>query len=456
MRWIVRSPAADNRGLHIVLLTDNPILGADGDEFGFREHAEVLCGAIGETTSLPLTVGIFGPWGSGKSSFLNICRDLLGRQGFVTAAFNPWKYDRRDEIWHALIQSLLDELIQAAEKSPDPSARERVQKALKKAWELRAVVAWLLARRALPLVTGGVIGSDDVAAVHDAVSAMNLERDRQAELNYRHINVFEKDFADIVDTLTGDGRLAVFIDDLDRCRGKSALMALEALRLFMGDASCVFMIAMDHQALVEAAKAHFNNNEVRGRQYLEKMINFPYYLPTARFESINRALREKVDFLAGDNTIWELIRQNMGGNPRRIRRFLNTFNIAMATLARGTAPSRERQLQVAVLLMFRQEHPAFFEKLCLDETIWKALGPAAETESAVSDLDPELKSLVESDPGLLPAIASVSKDRKGFDFPPPPTGQISVLTEAMVLMPLPPQDPAMSPPPLTAANAPLP
>src|SRR5262249_11053632 len=405
-------------GISIVLLTDNPILGADGDEFGFREHAEVLCEAIGQTTSLPLTVGVFGPWGSGKSSFLNICRDLLRRQGFVTTAFNPWKYDKRDEVWHALIQSLLDELIEAAEELHDPSAKERVQRALKRAWELRAVVAWLLARRALPLVTGGVIGSDDVAAVQDAVTAMNLERDKQAELNYRHINVFEKDFADTVHTLTGDSRLAVFIDDLDRCRGESALMALEALRLFMGDASCVFMIAMDHQALVEAASAHFNKDEFRGRQYLEKMINFPYYLPIARFESINRALREKVDFLAGDSTIWELIRANMGGNPRRIRRFLNTFNIAVATLARGTAPSRERQLQVAVLLMFRQEHPAFFDMLRRDATIWSAdLGLATETESAVSDLHPDLKSLMESDPGLLDAIASVSQHRKGFDFP---------------------------------------
>jgi hypothetical protein len=432
-----------------MLLTDNPIPSMNADEFGFREHAEVLCDAIVETTQLPLTVGIFGPWGSGKSSFLNICRDLLGERGFVTAEFNPWKYDGREEIWHALIQSLLDELIRLAESS---SGKDRLQKALKKAWELRAVAAWLMARSALPLVTGGVISGANVSAFQDALSAMN-----QDQLNYRHINVFEKDFADTVRSLTGEGRMVVLIDDLDRCRAESALMALEALRLFTGDAPCVFVIAMDHQALVEAASVHFGNDEARGRNYLEKLINFPYYLPTARFESISRSLKEQLDFLEDDSTMWELIRANMGANPRRIRRFVNTFNLAMATLSRGTSPTKERQRQIAVLLMFRQEHPAFFEMLRRDEKAWRQMESAFERgPDEIADLPSNLARLIESDVGLLDAIASVSPARKGFEFPPPPTeGQLATFTEAMVLMPLPLSSKESLPLTATSATTPL-
>ena len=429
-----------------MLLSDNPIPGVGDDEFGFSEHAGVLCDAIAETTQLPFTVGVFGPWGSGKSSFLNICRDLLGRQGFVTAEFNPWKYDGREEIWHALIQSLLDELIRLAEKSPDD---KRLQRALKKALQLRTVAAWLVLRSSLPLVTGGIITGADVGAFQDALTAVNQDQ----HLNYRHVNVFEKDFADTVRALTSERRMVVLIDDLDRCRGESALRALEALRLFTGDAPCVFVIAMDHQALIEAASAHFGNDEVRGRNYLEKLINFPYYLPTVRFESINRSLREQLDFLADDITIWELIRANMSGNPRRIRRFVNTFNLAIATLARGTKPTEERQRQVAVLLMFRQEHPVFFERLQRDDHVWTELESAADRMAdGNADLAPHLALLVESDPGILDAIASVSRTRKGFNFPPPPTeAQLAVFTEAMVLMPLPPQPLAESAP-LTATS----
>ena len=82
-------------------------------------------------------------------------------------------------------------------------------------------------------------------------------------LGYRHINVFEKDFADTVKALTDGRRMIVLVDDLDRCRGESALTALEALRLFTGDAPCVFMVAMDFQALIGAAAEHFGGDAIR-------------------------------------------------------------------------------------------------------------------------------------------------------------------------------------------------
>jgi predicted KAP-like P-loop ATPase len=139
-------------------LSDNPIQVSGDDEFGFSEHAEVLCDAIMQTQDLPLTVGIFGPWGSGKSSFLNICHDLLEKREFVTVKFNPWKYDKRDEIWHALIQSLLAELIKQAEdelkkQAEGSPAHNRLQEAIKDAWKLRGLVAVLVARSIVPLLT---------------------------------------------------------------------------------------------------------------------------------------------------------------------------------------------------------------------------------------------------------------------------------------------------------------
>jgi hypothetical protein len=428
------------------MLTDNPISGSSADEFGFREHAEVLCRAIEQSTDLPLTVGVFGSWGSGKSSFLNICRDLLRDRGFVAVAFNPWKYDQRDEIWHALIQTLLDELIQLAEQD-----ERTMPAAVRRAWELRSALAWLAAGTLAPLVTQGVVSGDMVGRVRDTVGGRGAEGEYDAAAGYRHINVFEKDFADTVKALTGDRRMVVLVDDLDRCRGESALTALEALRLFTGDAPCVFMVAMDYQALIEAASQHFGHDAPRGRNYLEKLINFPYYLPAARFESINRSFRKKLDYLADDPAMWELIRNHMGGNPRRIRRFINAFNLAVATLARGAVPSPGRQLQVAVLLMLRQEHPAFFEFLDRDARAWEQAHEIVDAWTELADLarrpdrldDPgfpmQLRQLVEADPGLPRAVASIMPGRREeFAFPPPPTrDQIALLTEAMVLAPLP-------------------
>ena len=113
-----------------LILSDNPIHDAAGDEFGFRAHAEVLCRVLGSVADLPLTLGILGPWGAGKTSFLNICRSLLAQQGMTTVSFGPWKYDKRDEVWHALLQTLLDELARQAENSAEPGMRERLDRVL--------------------------------------------------------------------------------------------------------------------------------------------------------------------------------------------------------------------------------------------------------------------------------------------------------------------------------------
>jgi predicted KAP-like P-loop ATPase len=416
------------------LLTDNPIPGADADEFGFRQHAEVLCQAIGETDSFPLTIGVFGPWGSGKSSFLNICRGLLADRGFATVMFNPWKYDKRDKIWHALIQSLLDELIRIGESQPEVSpAHNQIKQAVEMAKKLSAAVAWLLARHLVPIATTGLLNSGDVDSFRQSLGDLSFTEDPTATLGYRHINEFEQDFAEVVQIITDCGRLAVFIDDLDRCRPKQALMALEALRLFTGDAPCVFMIAMDQQALTEAAAAHFDNNRERGLQYLEKLINFPYHLPRVRYESINQAYRAKLGYLSDDNAMWTLIQENFGLNPRRIRRFINAFNLAISTLEHNADPSRVKQLQAAKLLMLRQEHPPFFERLRRDPEVWARL--EAEATGAPVSLLPEDQELLSSDPLLRDAIRSVSK-RPGFDFPPAPSiDEIGALTDAVVLIP---------------------
>src|SRR5262249_50858560 len=102
----------DAHGLEacLKLLTDNPVHSGHGDKYGFYGQAHSLCEAIAATHDLPLTVGIYGPWGSGKSSFLNISRAILRDRKVPTVSFNPWKYDQRDEVWHALIQTVLEEI----------------------------------------------------------------------------------------------------------------------------------------------------------------------------------------------------------------------------------------------------------------------------------------------------------------------------------------------------------
>ncbi|EPH39753.1 P-loop NTPase fold protein [Streptomyces aurantiacus] len=417
-----------------MLLTDNPIPDADGDRFGFRAHAEVLCSAITTTEGLPLTIGVFGPWGMGKSSFMKVCQDLLNKSDVPTVWFNPWKYDRKDEIWHALIQSVLTEIAQELERrrqSGDLALRERMAGALETVRRLSRAAAWLLARRAAGPLTAGAVTADDVNAAQAALTEPGTE-------TYQHVNHFEQDFKDVVGTYTGGGRLVLFVDDLDRCTPDAAITVLDSLKLFLGEASCVFVLAMDYHVVAEAAARRFNNekpDEARGRQYLEKLINFPYHLPGVSFEAIVRHLQGKITDtgLSGSRELWELTEVAFEANPRRVRRFVNGLNLTAMTLRLNPddPPSHRLLLHAGTLLALRMKHPGFFTALQSDPDVWRRYDDA---EFAKTELSGQDMALAAENPGVRRLLAAVAHRRGGFEFPDPPTPtEIRLLTQVLTV-----------------------
>jgi len=418
----------------MLILSDNPIQDVSQDEFGFRAHAEVLCRAVANIGDLPLTLAILGPWGSGKTSFLNICRSLLQKQGMTTVSFGPWKYDKRDEVWHALLQTVLDELARQARNSPEPTIRERLEQVMGRLRRLSLTATWLLSRQLLTTITPVSLADADLDALKQAWTGDPAGPSLNAD--YHAANRFERDFADVVRELTGDAPVAIFIDDLDRCRPETALSVLEALRIFMGDAPCVFIIAMDHGALIDTAARHFDGDRVRGRRYLEKLVHFSYHLPGVRWESLGKALRFRLEFLPDDPVIWEVMRIGFQNNPRRVRRFVGTYNLTLAMLSAAGKQSAERIRQIAILLMLRQEHPDFFAQLQTDPDIWLPLTSVRTTgvprsPGSVSLSDTTVREVL--GPELTKILEQISA-RSHFDFPPPPSADlVRILSEVVVV-----------------------
>lgn len=90
-------------------------IGADSpttnDLLGFKRFAEPIAWRIANATAkgTPLTIGVYGEWGSGKTSFLKMIDELLRKQDIYPVWFNAWKYDQEDNLWSALIQTILDQ-----------------------------------------------------------------------------------------------------------------------------------------------------------------------------------------------------------------------------------------------------------------------------------------------------------------------------------------------------------
>ncbi|MEV7453751.1 KAP family P-loop NTPase fold protein [Streptomyces nigra] len=406
-----------------MLLTDNPVLDSTGDRFGFVPHARVLCDAIKATRDLPLSVALYGAWGTGKSSFMNICRSLFEEQGTPVVSFNPWKYDQREEIWHALIQTILDEIAVKITQGPEAGRSAQLQHALRKAATLSRTAAWLMTRKAVVPLSGGLVSTADADALKEAWDDGNL-------LEYRHVNQFEHDFAEVVEEFTGGGRLVILIDDLDRCTPEAAITVLDSLKLFLGEASCVFVLAMDQQVIASAVAQRFSGDEEMGRRYLEKLVQFPYHLPHVTFESMFSHLRQKVVGLGDDPALWQLIRVAYGQNPRRVRRFVNALNLTVVSLRMHSMPSRDRMLHAAVLLTIRLQHPEFYAMISRSPESWRRMDEAANGDT--SALRQEELSLFQRDNDLAELLHATSSSRREPAFPPPPgKTEIDALTEVL-------------------------
>lgn len=84
----------------------------DVDLLGFDILVDELVVALTDPRLLPLTVGVLGGWGSGKSSLLKQAFQELdaddGQSRYVCVEFSPWKYEDYEDVKAALAKSVLD------------------------------------------------------------------------------------------------------------------------------------------------------------------------------------------------------------------------------------------------------------------------------------------------------------------------------------------------------------
>ncbi len=163
----------DMDGAIMQLLTDNPITQDKQDQFGFKSYATALKGAILRAEPLPLCVGILGAWGSGKSSFMYLLKGLIEEEAerqsgkkIKTIWFNPWKYDQKEDLWNALVQTILNSIIAA--ETVKPEIKETAK-------NLALATTWLALKKTIPAVTAGMISAENLDNI---VAAFNKKDEK--------------------------------------------------------------------------------------------------------------------------------------------------------------------------------------------------------------------------------------------------------------------------------------
>jgi acid phosphatase type 7 len=292
------------------ILGDLPDRSAN-DPLGFDETARNLTAiVVSSRAAAPFTLGIEGGWGTGKSSLMARVEGNLRRDHpeVTTVLFNAWTAADGDAL-EGLIKSVLNRL--------DPSVLRRVA-------------------RNKRLAGFGRIAARIVAA-RVGVSQIVDELWSQAAADPRARNdlklLLEAEMTRWLDTPGGvphDRLVAVFVDDLDRCSPTNVFQVFEAIKLYLSLPGLVFIVGYDKDVVSESilSREHYGPG-VSKDDYLDKIIQVVYRVPTpprdAAESLIDQYLGASGTSHLFDSALRSLVVERNARNPRRIKRFVNSF-----------------------------------------------------------------------------------------------------------------------------------
>ena len=263
------------------------------DFLNFSGVADGVAEIIVQADGNPISVGVSGAWGSGKSSMIELIRSALTSRieddnAFVFVEFNAWLYQGYDDARAALLEVIARDLVREAENR---------KRGVEKAKELLNRVNWFRVAKlttfsAATLASAVLSGEPpNLEALLSAIvlsetpesSPTEKSKDSQTELRsaispHQQIHAIRES---LEQTLRQLGvTLVVLIDDLDRCLPATAISTLEAIRLFLFLSNTAFVVAADDAMIKHAVRDHFNSvDESVATNYFDKLIQVPIRVP---------------------------------------------------------------------------------------------------------------------------------------------------------------------------------
>src|SRR5690606_16053345 len=141
-----------------------------------------------------------------------------------------------------------------------------------------------------------------------------------------------------------DSRLYIFVDDLDRCTPDGCVMVLEAVKLFFGTRGCVFVMGIDAEIVQQGIEVKYQANpKIRGRDYLEKLVQLPFTLPPVAESAYGKYVQSVARSFDFSPVVVELIAKASDGNPRRVKRLVNCLHL-IRSAARAIADEERADL----------------------------------------------------------------------------------------------------------------
>ena len=329
----------ENKLNHIGIV-DQPNANFDSDSLNIKPHADALTNFI-ERCDTPITIGIQGEWGSGKTSLLNLIENNLdgnnqdrqkNKGKFLQIWVNAWEHSllsKPEETLLKIVNQIINDMV--AELDRGDSAKEQSKSKFS-----------VLAKGALRVATSAVAGDEATKVVGELIgdnSNVISELKDQLDSLAKTINETSKG------KIAQYEKIVIYVDDLDRIDPPDAVAILELLKNIFNVRHCIFVLAIDYQVVIKGLKDKFgertDENEWEFRAFFDKIIQLPFMMPVSQYDIGNyvEELLIQIGFLSKDqdiidktktpidDMIKEIVKLSIGGNPRALKRLVNSLSL---------------------------------------------------------------------------------------------------------------------------------
>ena len=321
------------------------------DILQIKDYALALSQFISECQT-PMTIGVQGDWGIGKTSMLNTVKAYLDRpnrkkvKNYGLLWINTWHYSmfgQEEYLGLSVIKGILEQLQHEFELKEEESS---VRKALGFAKNL--------------------IKNAQVSVAGVSVSAKNATEEESQQ--YDDISVLMKGFKDSLQLLVKEiveqnkgnrkvERLVFFIDDLDRVKPVKALELLEVLKNFFDIEHCVFVLAVDYEVIQMGMqqKLGVDLQKKSGKSFFDKIIQLPFLMPSTSYNLSKyiQVMLNDIGVKVGDDesSFYEEVTSiTVGRNPRSVKRVINyTKLIRIIRDSKATKDAKDSELQRKII-----------------------------------------------------------------------------------------------------------
>ncbi|WP_046233014.1 P-loop NTPase fold protein [Paenibacillus algorifonticola] len=322
----------------------SPSLGIDGtDSLGREKFAKDLAAILIDRMAIPtdhaLTIGLYGPWGSGKSSIFDLIeKQHISKEKIIR--FHPW-YMGKDQ--NNIIPEFLKLLISHLENHQSNSQQKLI-------YGLKKYSKFLTTISIRP--PGFIVNFKD----------------------YMSNPEFSKDFEDaqgmrehIIDLLkTARIPMVVFIDDIDRLDNKEIQMIFKLVRLIADFPNITYVLAMDEKHVAKSLSQLYSKDyeEKVGLEYISKFIHVPLYLPRVDSYLMIKAFKTSMMKIINDFKIevendyidyLDELANHFQFTPRNMERVANIAMVHMPMLKKETNPK-----DLLALLAIKIDNPELF------------------------------------------------------------------------------------------------